>query len=101
MAQSGKNYVVDADAIKLLPGLKAEGRAVITPHLGEFRKLTDLLGFDKEDIIKNAVKTALELECIVVLKAVTTIITDGLSLYTADGANPSLGVAGSGDVLRA
>lgn len=99
MAQSGKNYVVDADAIKLLPGLKAEGRAVITPHLGEFRKLTDLLGFDKEDIIKNAVKTALELECIVVLKAVTTIITDGLSLYTADGANPSLGVAGSGDVL--
>ncbi len=99
MAQSGKNYVVDADAIKLLPGLKTEGRAVITPHLGEFRRLTSLLGFDEVDIIKNAVRTALELECVVALKGVTTIITDGSEVYIADGANPSLGVAGSGDVL--
>lgn len=99
ISQSGKNYVVDADAIKLLPSLKAGGRAVITPHIGEFRRLVSLLGFDEDDIIKNAVRTALEFECVVVLKGVTTVITDGSSLYVYDGANPSLGVAGSGDVL--
>ncbi len=99
ISQSGKNYVVDADAIKLLPGLKTGGRAVITPHAGEFGKLLALLGFDEGDIIRNAERTALELECVVVLKGVTTIITDGSLLYIADGANPSLGVAGSGDVL--
>lgn len=101
VSETGKNYVVDADAIKLLPALKCRGRAVITPHIGEFRMLLGLLGFDEGDIIKNALRTARELECIVVIKGVTVIITDGSAVYIVDGANPSLGVAGSGDVLSA
>lgn len=101
VSETGKNYVVDADAIKLLPDMKCGGRAVITPHIGEFRMLLGLLGFDEGDIIKNALRAARELECIVVVKGVTVIITDGSAVYIADGANPSLGVAGSGDVLSA
>ena len=97
--ESGKNYVVDADGIKLLGGLDCAWHAVITPHIGEFRRLLPLLSIDEGDLIDNVKKVALTLECIVVLKGVTVIISDGERVYFADGANPSLGVAGSGDVL--
>ena len=96
---SGKNFVVDADGIKLLPGLRCGWRAVITPHLGEFGRLLSLLSIDEGSLIGNVKKVATLLECIVVLKGVTVIISDGERVYFCDGANPSLGVAGSGDVL--
>ena len=40
-----------------------------------------------------------KLECVVVLKSSTVWITDKDRVFIFDGANPSLGVAGSGDVL--
>lgn len=97
--ESGKRMVVDADAIKHLPGLKLSRRGVITPHIGEYKRLIKSLGIDDGDLEESLKKTADILECIVVLKGATTIITDGEKFYYVDGANPSLGVAGSGDVL--
>ncbi len=97
--KSGRKYVVDADGIKLLSGFRCGWRAVITPHLGEFRRLLSLLSIDDDNLIDTVRKVAFTLECIVVLKGVTVIISDGEEVYMADGANPSLGVAGSGDVL--
>lgn len=96
---TGKPFLVDADAIKLLGGLKLGGRGVITPHIGEFNNLLDILSIEKGDIIENAREAALMLECVVVVKGVTVIITDGEKVYIKDGAEPGLGVAGSGDVL--
>ena len=97
----GKPTVVDADAIKLLsPSLPFKGEAVITPHLGEFRTLRRNLGIDEElSNIEAARKVSEILSCTVVLKASTVWIVNGERQYVYDGSNPSLGVAGSGDVL--
>ena len=88
--------VIDADAIKLIRrGDKFKYSAVLTPHIGEFEKILENLGMEgakPEDI-------ATELECVIVLKASTVTITNGVEKYIYDGVNPSLGVAGSGDVL--
>ena len=97
--ETGRPFVVDADGIKHLGGLKLSHRAVITPHLGEFTRLCAILGIEDSDIEESIRKAARTLECIVVLKSSTVLITDGDVLYVYDGANPSLGVAGSGDVL--
>lgn len=99
VVESGKNYVVDADAIKLLGGFKLKHRGVITPHIGEFRNLLSILSLEERDIEKSMKMVAVALECVVVLKGATVLISDGEQLFVHDGANPSLGVAGSGDVL--
>ncbi len=97
--ESGKCYVVDADGIKHLKGMLCSHHAVITPHPGEFRNLLSLLSIDEGNIVDNVKKVSNTLECIVVLKGVTVIISDGERVFFVDGINPSLGVAGSGDVL--
>lgn len=102
--ESGKPMVIDADGIKLL-GKKSLGwRAVITPHIGEYRKLCSLLsipdGLDSaESLLKSLKRLSLDLECVVVLKSSTLWIANGGRTFVYDGSNPSLGVAGSGDVL--
>lgn len=97
--ESGKPFVVDADAIKLLYDLKLYNRAVITPHIGEFKKLLSILSIEESDVVESIKSAAEKLECVVVLKGAAVLISDGESLFVYDGANPSLGVAGSGDVL--
>ena len=101
---SGKNMVIDADGIKLLKDKKLGHRAIITPHIGEYKRLCTLLGIDNgldnADSLRKSLKALSdELECIVVLKSSTVWISNGERLFVFDGANPSLGVAGSGDVL--
>ena len=101
---SGKNMVLDADSLKLLNGKKLGGRAIITPHIGEYKRLCSLLeipnGLESADSLRKSLKALSDkLECVVVLKSSTVWITDGENLFVFDGANPSLGVAGSGDVL--
>ena len=101
---SGKNMVIDADGIKLLKDKKLGHRAILTPHIGEYKRLCSLLGIDNgldsADSLRKSLKALSdELECVVVLKSSTVWISNGESLFVFDGANPSLGVAGSGDVL--
>ncbi len=96
---SGKKIVVDADGIKHLSGLSLKNRGVITPHIGEYRRLIKMLGIEEDTIEESLKKTALRLECVVVLKGSVTIVTDGDAFYYYDGVNPSVAVAGSGDVL--
>ena len=88
--------VIDADAISLIEkGDCFSFKAVITPHLGEYRKLKDHIGMP--DATEEEVASALE--AVIVLKTSIVSISDGKRRYLFDGANPSLGVAGSGDVL--
>ena len=87
--------VIDADGLNYLEAGDRFGyRAVITPHVGEFRRLCSRFGIEED-----TVKLSRLLETVVVLKAETVEITDGKTSYFYDGMNPSLGVAGSGDVL--
>lgn len=100
-----KNYkgpiVVDADGINVLSGhidvLRERAYpTVLTPHNGEFRRLTGLTCTDR---IESAVKAAKSISSIIVLKGHNTVITDGEVVYVNHTGNPGMAVGGSGDVL--
>jgi hypothetical protein len=67
----------------------------------EFQRVfsLDMDNFSLEEKINAAKKTAKEYNCIVLLKTVTDIATDGDSVYTIEGGNPGLTKGGTGDVL--
>lgn len=93
--------IIDADGINLLSRHKdllrgRTGTTILTPHEGEFRRLT---GSDKIDRINDAMKCAADLGAIVVLKGHNTVITDGVQCYVNPTGNPGIAVGGSGDVL--
>ena len=102
--EARKPIVIDADGIKLLKGKTLNNKGIITPHIGEYKRLCSLLdiSFDinsADSLLESIHKVASNLECVVILKGSTVWISDGDKTYIYDGCNPSLGVAGSGDVL--
>ena len=82
-------------------GLRFSVPVLLTPHAGEMAKLT---GLDKDAIVANPVRTALEAStrwnAVVALKNAITHLAapDGRS-WCHDGGNPGLATSGSGDVL--
>ncbi|NLZ77145.1 MAG: bifunctional ADP-dependent NAD(P)H-hydrate dehydratase/NAD(P)H-hydrate epimerase [Spirochaetales bacterium] len=107
--------VLDADGIRSLARLiaskKMEGRiapTVLTPHLGEMRILGEaVLGrpcFESsespETFFSDLKEVARFLEATIVLKSSLIHVVDPDGTITIlEGLNPSLGVAGSGDLL--
>lgn len=96
--------VIDADALNVLdPHMlrKTKAPAVLTPHPGEFSRLT---GIDAEDIQKDRVEKALqfsrEYNTAIALKGAGTVVAfpDGTYKINTSG-HSCLAVAGSGDVL--
>lgn len=89
------NMVLDAEALTQIErGDDFAFRAILTPHVGEMRRLTSRLGVDDDARVLS--KT---LRAIVVRKSSIVEIAYGDTHYYYPGNNPSLGVAGSGDVL--
>lgn len=97
--------VVDADALNHVATdptvlLRCHDRLVITPHPGEFSRLT---GTPKSEIQKDRARRAAafsrEFGVITVLKGRGTVVTDGERVYTNRTGNPGMATAGSGDVL--
>ncbi len=99
--------VIDADGLAMLGGLARSrerslgGRWVLTPHPGEFSRLT---GTARDEVLDNPVSHALSLsrekEAVIVLKGACTCIAEPKGRYWIfDGVNPALGTGGSGDVL--
>lgn len=99
--------VIDADGINaiskdlnILNANKANKEIILTPHLGEFARLSNLsvdeIKKDKVSLVKNFAKTY---NLVLVLKSNETIITDGDKLYINKIGNPGMATAGSGDVL--
>ncbi len=96
--------VVDADALFALAGRKAAlskpgGPRILTPHPGEFARLTDAR-------LENRVEAAAELalrdatnQTVVVLKGHRTVVTDGNRYSVNQTGNPGMATGGSGDVL--
>jgi len=87
-----------SDDISILRGHK--GDVVLTPHPKEFARLT---GLTIEEILNNPIKTAKdfawEYKVTLLLKGVTTVITDGEKVFLSDSGSPNLAKGGSGDVL--
>jgi ADP-dependent NAD(P)H-hydrate dehydratase / NAD(P)H-hydrate epimerase len=103
----GARGVIDADGITLLAGLggssrpRLGGRWVLTPHPGEFSRLT---GIPRDEILDDPMPQVLaaarRLDAVVVLKGhITIVAAPSGSSWMLDGCNPALATAGSGDVL--
>lgn len=91
--------VVDADAIRFFEGAQAD-EVVLTPHVGEYRIFAG--GGDASspnDFYAGLMATAGRLGATIVYKAESVYIATQMSVDIVIGLKPSLGVAGSGDVL--
>ncbi len=100
--EHGLYLVVDADGLKgIVYGETRLGwRAVITPHRGEFKSLTNIdLGKDyleKIDVLKEA---STRLEATILLKAPVDIVVEKDRVRYNKTGNPGMTVGGTGDVL--
>ncbi len=95
--------VIDADGLNALVGhldVIKNHHVVLTPHLKEFSRITQL---PIEEIQQNPVEIVKEFAkkygVILLLKGSTTIISDGADVYLVKRGCPGMATAGSGDVL--
>lgn len=97
--------VIDADGLNLLSEnmallYKVSGRCILTPHIGEFCRLS---GLTREQVESDpdgaAMAFAAKYSCVLVRKGARTIVTDGTRRYILDCANSGMAKGGSGDVL--
>ncbi|MBL4809495.1 MAG: NAD(P)H-hydrate dehydratase, partial [Phycisphaerales bacterium] len=105
-----RSLIVDADAINALCNTdnfvdQFQVPAVVTPHPGEAQRLLDALGLDgtpagppeQRAIVCNTLADALG--CIVVLKGMGTVVSDGQRCWTCSHGHPCLATGGTGDIL--
>lgn len=93
--------VLDADGINAVAGhidvlRGAACPLVLTPHEGEFRRLTQAAEADR---IAGAQALARETGAVVLRKGHATVITDGRRTYVNHTGNAGMAAGGSGDVL--
>lgn len=93
--------IIDADGLRAVSlDSKLSKNVILTPHHGEFSRL---IGIPRDEVAKNSVALAKEwadqLNCIIVLKNIPTIISDGKKSYWNSSGNAGMASAGSGDVL--
>jgi len=101
-----KPMVLDADALNCLAAdaakiATAKAPLVLTPHPGEFARLTQTSTASVlADPVGSATQAANEFDAVVVLKGGPTVTAspDGLSFINSTG-NPGMATAGMGDVL--
>jgi NAD(P)H-hydrate epimerase len=97
--------VIDADALNLLSKhpdrlTQHAGERVLTPHPGEFSRLTNLetkvIQSERE---KYATEFAEKHQVTLILKGSKTIVTDGTNIYENETGNSGMATGGAGDVL--
>jgi len=97
--------VVDADGLNNLVDSKLlleepNGPRVLTPHPGEFSRLS---GLSIEEVQQNredvAFYFAQKSRTVVILKGPGTVVTDGERLFVNSTGNSGMGTGGTGDVL--
>ena len=103
--------VLDADGLNLLarrlgevPDQHANAPLILTPHPGEYRRLSAAFGSDynptdPDQRVDATQFLAQVLSAVVVLKGEGTVISDGERYAINPTGNPVLATAGSGDVL--
>ncbi|QDT25708.1 ATP-dependent (S)-NAD(P)H-hydrate dehydratase [Gimesia panareensis] len=100
-----QTLIVDADALNSLAALEtplpdAAGPRILTPHPGEFSRLTNVsikdISADRET---HAIQFAQKHQVVLVLKGAGTIVTDGTQLAVNQTGNAGMATGGTGDVL--
>lgn len=98
-----KSLVIDADAIKPIgnkTALLKRSKTVVTPHVGEFKKLTGVdLSKDVESRIETVRMWAERLDIAIFLKAPIDILSNGNDTKLNKIHNEAMTVGGTGDVL--
>lgn len=97
-----KHVVVDADGLKAIKvGEQVfDNKVVITPHRGEFKRITgkELTGdLDRDSEI--VAYYASKLKTVILLKAPIDIISNGIITRYNKTGNPYMSIGGTGDVL--
>jgi NAD(P)H-hydrate epimerase len=105
--------VLDADGLNQLsnvenwPALR-KAPLVLTPHPGEFSRLTSMPVSSVQEDRQNVAVQALrdwkqpgpeEVPLVLLLKGHQTVVTDGENLYLNTTGNPGMATGGAGDVL--
>ena len=96
--------IVDADALNILSEHKSwlnklPQNSILTPHAGEFDKLTEK-SQNRMERLQKVYDFAQKYQVIVVLKGhYTTIVLPNGQLFMNTTGNPGMATAGSGDVL--
>ncbi len=96
--------VLDADALNAVAEnaeclRKRKCELILTPHMGEFARLTAGMPNESESIVDRVKKFAARINAVVAAKSATTIISDGKEIYLNATGTPALAKGGSGDVL--
>lgn len=101
--------VIDADGLnalgttaqirQLLTTRSSQHPLVMTPHPGEWQRLSGVSAHERKLQAEVAIEFAGQTGSIVVLKGQHTIITDGKSYIENDTGTPAMATGGSGDVL--
>lgn len=102
LSLSNQPLVIDGDALTILSSnlemLKKQDRDIIlTPHMGEFKRLCDFS--NEDDILYVAKCFALKHHVTLVLKGPYTIVSNGNESYRIKAGNEAMASGGMGDVL--
>ncbi len=102
----GGPVVVDADGLNALAEVgkwraPEKGRVILTPHVGEMRRLLRGLDIDVDlaDRAGTALALARETGTVVANKGHHTVVTDGVQAYMNETGNAGMATGGMGDVL--
>jgi len=95
-------FVADASALFHFSkhhDLLDTARAVITPHAGEFARLSGKGTVAPEQRVARLREFVDRTHCTTLLKGRTTLIYDGITMHMNTTGTPALATAGTGDVL--
>lgn len=99
-----KKFVFDAGALQMMKKewlLKLKEKPILTPHQQEFKQLfgIEIKKYTEKEKIKLVMQTAEQYHCVILLKAVVDIVSDGQKVYVIKGGNAGLTKGGVGDLL--
>lgn len=99
-----QKYVIDAGALQMMNPdwmLDLKEKPIITPHQKEFARLfgIDILNKTNDEKIKIVEEMAKKYHCVILLKAVMDVVSDGENTYVIEGGNVGLTKGGTGDVI--
>jgi len=102
--ESEKPLVFDADALNCLSQRDdwksmLAPRMILTPHPGEWERLSGVAASDRKAQEAAAVETGKATGATIVLKGSKTFVTDGKKSVHNSTGNPGMASGGSGDVL--
>ena len=106
VSKDDRPIILDADGLNALSQLSSgqldlKAPTLLTPHLGEFKRLATAMDIDVDTLneVESAEALAQAYGCIVVLKSSRTIISDGVRTIEDSAGSVVLATGGTGDVL--